>query len=209
MTHDEAVQALAAERYLLDEMSELERHQFEEHFFACHECAESMRIGSRLRRDAAEVFPAVPVVTASSGWWRRRGALTLPWAAAAVLAVALVYQSAGPGEVSDATLALAPFALRPASRGEAPVVAIPDRGPVVLALDVNTGAAGDDIGYTLAREGGGDVASGRARAPAAGTPLIVLIPADVLAGGGSFVLTLTGRASVPAQYRFTVAGGRL
>ena len=31
MTHQQAVQSMAAERYLLDEMSELERHRFEEH----------------------------------------------------------------------------------------------------------------------------------------------------------------------------------
>ena len=207
MTHDEAVQSLAAERYLLDEMSELERHQFEEHFFACHECAESMRLGGRLRRDAAEVFPAVPVVTASSGWRGSRPAVVLPWAAAAVLAIALAYQASAPGQDGNATVALAPVALRPASRGEVPIVTVPDSGPVALALDVNMGAAGDEIAYTLSRDGGGEVANGRARTPAAGTPLVVLIPAGRLAGGGSFVLTLiTGPGGVPSQYRFTVAG---
>ena len=208
MTHDEAVQSLAAERYLLDEMSELERHQFEEHFFACHECAESMRLGGRLRHDAAEVFPAVPVVTAS-GWRGSRRAVVLPWAAAAVLAIALAYQAAGPGQDGNATVALAPVALRPASRGEVPIVTVPDSGRVAVALDVNMGAAGDEIAYTLSDDGGGEVASGRGRIPTAGTPLVVLIPAGRLAGGGSFVLTLTtGRSGVSAQYRFTVTGGR-
>jgi hypothetical protein len=31
MTHEQAVESMAAERYLLDEMSELERHPFEQH----------------------------------------------------------------------------------------------------------------------------------------------------------------------------------
>ena len=33
----------ASERYLLDEMSQDERDQFEEHYFSCVECADEVR----------------------------------------------------------------------------------------------------------------------------------------------------------------------
>ena len=39
MNHSEAVQQMATERYLLDEMSPEVRDAFEEHFFDCPECA--------------------------------------------------------------------------------------------------------------------------------------------------------------------------
>ena len=49
MTHAQAVQTGASERYLLEEMSELERHSFENHYFSCLECAEDVRTGGMLR----------------------------------------------------------------------------------------------------------------------------------------------------------------
>ena len=39
MTHSEAVQQMAAERYLLDELAPDVRDAFEEHMFDCQECA--------------------------------------------------------------------------------------------------------------------------------------------------------------------------
>jgi hypothetical protein len=46
MTHEQAVAKQAAERYLLDEMPELERFAFEEHYFACAICAEDVKSGA-------------------------------------------------------------------------------------------------------------------------------------------------------------------
>ena len=54
MTHDRAIATHAAERYLLDEMPELERFQFEEHYFACAACAEAIRTGGLLREGVAQ-----------------------------------------------------------------------------------------------------------------------------------------------------------
>ena len=48
MEHDTAVNENAAERYLLGEMSEPERDEFEDHFFGCIECADSVRDGVRV-----------------------------------------------------------------------------------------------------------------------------------------------------------------
>ncbi len=217
MTHHQALESSAAERYLLEEMSELERFRFEEHFFDCEECAETMRLGHRLRTDAKEIFAAAPSLPASAEVvplregrlaWRPSARVALPWAAAAVMAIGLMYQAGGPGIPSqdEEARAFAPVALRPASRGETPTVVLPaEGGSVALALDVNTGARDEEITYTLTGADGGAVATGRARVPAQGTPLLLLVPAERLEAGGPFVLTLVGSggsAGPPAEYRF-------
>ena len=99
MTHAQAVATHAAERYLLDEMPELERYTFEAHFFDCDECAESVRTGALMREGvAAGLMPAASAAPAHCtlppshplprGW--RAG---LPWAVAALLALTVGYQS--------------------------------------------------------------------------------------------------------------------
>ena len=47
MDHQEAVGLSAVERYLLGELSPLERDNFEEHFFSCPNCATDVRITSQ------------------------------------------------------------------------------------------------------------------------------------------------------------------
>jgi len=49
MTHEQAVEKHAAERYLLDDMPELERFAFEEHLFDCRICAEDVRTGALMQ----------------------------------------------------------------------------------------------------------------------------------------------------------------
>ena len=65
MTHQQAVDTLASERYLLDEMSELERHAFEDHYFSCGECAEDVRAGA-VMREGVQASTADPRVRADS-----------------------------------------------------------------------------------------------------------------------------------------------
>lgn len=45
MNHDVAVRDKVVERYLLNELDDQERDEFEEHFFDCRDCAESVRAG--------------------------------------------------------------------------------------------------------------------------------------------------------------------
>ena len=49
MEHVEATETMAAERYVLGEMTPEDRDAFEEHFFGCVECAEDVRDGEMLR----------------------------------------------------------------------------------------------------------------------------------------------------------------
>lgn len=59
MTHSEAVQEMAAERYLLDELTPDARDAFEEHMFDCQECALDVRSGSMFVEEAKAQLPAV------------------------------------------------------------------------------------------------------------------------------------------------------
>jgi Putative zinc-finger len=109
MNHTEAVEQMATERYLLDELAPDARDAFEEHVFDCPDCALDLRAGavfvheakaqlpSMLSRPAesARVTPAgvVPGKERSSFWaslWRP--AFAAP--AFATLLIVLVYQNA-------------------------------------------------------------------------------------------------------------------
>lgn len=220
MTHQQALDTRAAERYLLDEMPELERFQFEEHYFTCEVCADEVRTGALMREgvqagllpDAAAdtppvrtlVFPAVPA--ASTGWRQ-----VLPWAVAATLAVSLGYQTLfvvpGAGTGAATTQAVAPVTLRAATRGADVTIARPAAGTLALALDVVGHAAGTGLAYDLRTADGTSVATGTAAAPIPGTPLLVLVPGTVLHSAGAYTLSVRaaeGSDSTPVDYRFVI-----
>ena len=95
MTHRRRAHT-ASERYLLEEMPELERYAFEEHFFSCADCAEDVRAGALMHAASArDCRPAVSTPLPVRRPRRRqasRGGHLLPWAAAASLALAVGYQ---------------------------------------------------------------------------------------------------------------------
>ena len=64
MTHQEALDTLASERYLLNEMSDHDRNAFEEHFFDCEVCADDLRVGAAMLQGARAGFAGT---TATSG----------------------------------------------------------------------------------------------------------------------------------------------
>jgi hypothetical protein len=209
MTHMQAVRSGAAERYLLDEMSEVERHAFEEHYFACMECAEDVRAGA-LMRDGVKTGMlegrAAGVVKFEP---RRhsRASIVLPWAVAATLAVAIGYQSLTPNRGSLAGLeALAPVTLRPASRGaEATVSLRPGARAVTLAPDVMVDGPAE-LAYELRTTSNKIVASGRMAAPAPGTPLLMLVPAWTLTPAEHYILDVRHAATndLLGTFRFGV-----
>jgi hypothetical protein len=208
MTHADAVRTLATERYLLDEMSEIERFAFEEHFFDCVECAEDARTGSVMRRavkagllpDASQEQHAVPLNTGKRRW---NPAIVVPWAAAAMLALAVGYQSLAGGDRLQIG-ALTPVTIRPDSRGTVPTVAVgPHAEAITLALDVNA-PEGANLSYVLRTSAGARVADGRLSAPPAGTPLLLLIPGWTLTPSTQYILAVQGAADGPpiGEYRF-------
>jgi hypothetical protein len=219
MDHLQAVNTLAIERYLLEEMPQEERESFEEHFFGCAECAEDVRTAAVMRDGAASGLartdaPAVrdrrevlPFRAAKPRW---QTSVALPWAAAALLAIGLGYQTIEGPLVSrhdgDA-FALTPSTLRPASRGQEAVVSPGPGGIVTLAVDLGEVPFEDGIDYDLVRADGKAVASGKAAAPVAGAPLLLMLPASVAKSSGNYILTLR-RERAPgltlATYRFRV-----
>jgi len=59
MDHGEALEMMAAERYLLDELTPEERDAFELHMFGCQECALDLRVGAAFINEAKSVLPGL------------------------------------------------------------------------------------------------------------------------------------------------------
>jgi hypothetical protein len=219
MEHVQAVNTLATERYILDEMTAEERESFEEHYFSCPECAEDVRAGAIMRdgarsglaragsASAVEHRAVLPLRGAGRAW---RPSIALPWAAAAALALAVGYQTIeGPlvSRPASGALPLTPSTLRPASRGQEPAVSPGAGGIVTLAVDLGTGQFDHVIRYELRRADGGMIASGEAPAPDPGGPLLLMLPGSMLSASGHYVLVLKNPAApglTPESYRFTV-----
>jgi hypothetical protein len=214
MTHDDAIHTLATERYLLDEMPELERHAFEEHYFDCQICAADVRAGAALVA-AAGTVPAATSATQPSpagtvvSMPPRRGVTTFAsLAAAAALGLVAGYQTFVAVPALRARLVpqmVAPTVLTPTTRGDAPVIPLAGPSPLVLSLDVNLTTASDELVYDVRREAGDRVATGRIRPPLPGTPLLLLLAEPPTTG--TYVVTLRGSNAADAgenTYRFTV-----
>lgn len=221
MTHEEAGRTLAAERYLLNEMSDEQREAFEEHFFGCEACAEDMRSAAAMLAGVKAGFAgttasgnviAMPLERSTSrrtGWQR---SLVLPWAAAAALACIAAYQTVWvvPSlrqEISPR--ALAPVTLHPESRGaEAVVARKSSNDPVSLAVEINDPPQAGEITYDLTTPEGRHVVSGRAAAPLPGMPLLLLMPSWTLSGSMHYILSVHDAAAsgrLLGEYRFAVS----
>jgi hypothetical protein len=215
ITHNEAVETLASERYLLDDMSELERHLFEEHYFSCHECAEAVRDGAAMREAAslASSEPRRPLILAprKDRWsvraWLRPEAL-VPLATAAALAMIVGYQSIVviPNLQSGfAPQALVPIVLRPATRGSEPAITIsPGSAFVSLEPELSANPTAASLTYRLRTESG-DVLSGSAPRPAPGARLLILVPTTFLKQPGLYTLSVhDGTADGPLLGEYPV-----
>lgn len=214
MEHQDAVARLTAERYLLDEMTEAERLDYEEHYFSCPECAEDVRLGVMMTdavRTQSRLSPPVTAsrFTADAGARRTWASWNLVGlAAAASLAIVTGYQTliVVPGLRRDLEpRAVTPFALRSPTRGAATVLTV-DRssGFVALSIDLEPAPAGGDVQYALTRERGEELLSGRAATPVPGTPLLLLVPTRMLTEPGRYVLSLRGSSGTDLGDRIFV-----
>jgi hypothetical protein len=151
MKHSEALEQMAAERYLLDELTPDAREAFEEHMFDCQECALDLRAGAVFMEEAKAQLPEIatspvaqtkPVMSGSKpsfwqSWWRP--AFVTP--AFATVLLVLVFQNLVtiPALRTAATQPhLAPLApLRPATRGGTRLTLTADRAHgVALPIDL-------------------------------------------------------------------------
>ena len=208
MTHQEAVESLATERYLLDDMPNPDRQAFEDHFFSCDLCADDMRVAAAMFKGAKAGFAGGAATVKQPVWYR---SAALPWAAAAALGFVTTYQSfwVVPSLRRDVSaVAIVPVSLRPASRGAEVVVPQPSAGvPITLAIEINEPADNGQLIYDLKTADGRPIVSGRAAAPAPGAPLLLLIP-STLAGPSHYILSVhdAGPSNrTLGEYRFAVS----
>jgi Putative zinc-finger len=147
MNHQEVLQEMAVERYLLGELSGVSRDSFEEHLFECLECAMDVKMGVTFI-DAVRTEATVPRrltsphVERARRWtfWFTSRRFLVPALAACLLA--LCFQT---------------FVLQPRLRQELAQVQTPSvLNPLVLA---NAGARGDSVPEIVAPEHGSFVIS--------------------------------------------------
>ena len=219
MTHQQALDGLASERYLLDEMTEVERFEFEAHYFDCGDCAEDVKLGERIRQEASRAGAEMPggveaarpaTVLTSPRWWRRP-MVAAPWAVAATLALVASYQSlVMVPTLRDAVSpqALEPVMLRGATRGAATTITI-TRGQqfVALSADLLATPQSSTLGYEILDANRQTVASGQARTPSSGAPLMLLVPVAELQRAGRYTLILRAseQNTVLGEYDFDVS----
>ena len=223
MNHSEALQTLAVEKYLLNELPAPLRNEFEEHFFECQECAMDLRTGAAFIGQARAELQSAPLTAPAV---KRRSifsvlALPLAGALAAAMAMVVVYQNAVtvPRLKAEVAVANAPAVLSAtsliggASRGtDVPTVKASASQPLFLNVDVPT----DDRFSTYkvsfydpagSRSGTIDVSPDQAK-----NTLLLRFPGSEI-HNGIYTLAVegfqeSGSAAVKlAQYRFQVVNG--
>jgi Putative zinc-finger len=219
MHHQNALATKASERYLLGEMDEPERFEFEAHYFDCPACAEDVRTGVAMARgikavcaEDADLRPHISVVreVPRRGWfsWLSPASLVPSTAALAFgcLAAWQAFVLVPSLRWANAPQALSPIVLRAAARGDEQALSIRRSDPVsALSLDVNAAAPGDPLSYELIAPGGAVSHRNTTRAPQAGTPLIVFLPSSSIRESGNWVLLLRNQQGTEiARYPFSV-----
>src|SRR5215472_1993563 len=76
MNHAEAVETQVVERYLLGELNDSETEEFEQHYFACADCAADVAAATILKANARAVFeddaePPPAPQPAKPGFWEQ------------------------------------------------------------------------------------------------------------------------------------------
>ena len=209
MNHNEAMQQMAVERYLLEEMTPEVRDAFEEHLFDCRECVLDLRATSAFVDEAKVQLPQIassarlaPVALRPAEKRKQWFSWLSPAFAApafAVLVLILCYQNL-------ATIpALRSAAAQPAvlpwtsvhigTRGAAPIAVNADRRlGVVLLVDLPQQATFASYSFELLDAKGKPVWKNAVAAPAesANGTLSLLVPAQGLEPG-AYTLAISGK----------------
>lgn len=213
MNHNEAVKEMAAERYLLEELTPEARDAFEEHLFDCAECALDVRAGSAFMDEAKIQLPeiaaglAVLHETAKSkekrnrwfSWWRP--AFVVPAFAALLMVVGYQNLVTFPALHSSANepriVPIAP--LYGATRGETHITITADRIhgialPVDLPIEPGTRAY---VSYSFdLNDPQGELAwtgtiASPAQQPGADLQLSIVLPGRTL-NSGTYSMAVSG-----------------
>jgi len=213
MDHSDAVQQMAAERYLLNELAPEARDAFEEHVFDCHECALDLRAAAAFMDEAKAQLPSMIAAESApparglvkprskrEGWFFF-GRPAFAVAAFAALLVVIGFQNLVtlPGLRSQADsprLLVWTPPLHGATRGAAPTINVDREHGVALPIDVAPPAgAGPFASYAfeLIDAQNKTVWTGSIAAPGSGDSQRVLlaIPGAKLQSG-AYTVAVTG-----------------
>jgi hypothetical protein len=212
MDHSEALQQMAAERYLLDELTPDAREAFEEHLFDCPECALDLRAGVAFVEEAKVQLPklarTIPAPVrfrepkAERGWWQTwfQPAFAAPFFATLLLVIGYQNLVTYPGLRAAANQPrLLPWApLHGATRGAHLAITAERRHGVALPVDLpqppSIGAYAS-YSFDLNDPQGKLVWTGAVAAPGDetgdGQRLSLVIPGAMLSNG-TYTVTVTG-----------------
>jgi len=213
MDHQQAIKMHAAERYLLEELSEEERESFEDHYFSCIECADEVKAAYTFADNAKAVMadwpaPVLRTERATFNFWQWLRPVLVPAMAVLLLGVT-VYQSAlviprleRQLETATAPRALPSVVARAATRGEPAVVELsPNDQFVQVILDINTTQPVSSYSSQVYDESGNLRFTIASAVPSGGGSLNLLLPASELKPGR---YTIKVGPSVSDDYSFVV-----
>ena len=215
MEHSEAIQQMAAERYLLNELTPDAREAFEEHLFDCPECALDLRAGVAFVKEAKaqlpELSPSLPAPVPSRTsqprvkreWWLTWLQPSFAAPVFATLLLVIGYQNlvTVPGLRAAASQPrLLPWTpLHGATRGAATAITADRQHGVALPVDLpEQPSAGAYASYSfdLIDPQGKSLWTGTAAAPrgddaSGGQRLSLMIPGAMLRSG-AYTITVSG-----------------
>jgi anti-sigma factor RsiW len=224
MDHQEVVRRGVIEKYLLNEIPEAERDDFERHFFGCQECAEEMRTtaaflaGAKLELRRSHLTPPLRAGANKSRFdILRRPAVAAP--AFVLLLLMVAYQTiiilprfAGEGARPKDPEILTPLSLSGNARdGAVPITAIVKGQPLLLSLDIPTAERFSSYACVLVAPSGAVVWRLPVSAIRARNTVAVSVPSGSLSSG-NYRLLVQGRANAGADpvdlatYRFILNG---
>ena len=223
MDHSEALQLAAVEKYLLDELPQPVRDEFEQHFFDCQECAADLKTTATFLDAAREELRRSPVARPSNLTKKSRISFFLRPAfvspAFAVLLIVIAYQNVAvfPRSLREAATPGKPEVLSSVSliggnsrSGTIPSVTVGNGRPILLSVDIPI--AEQFLGYycVLVAPSGAVVWRVPVSTEQAKDTVSVLIPAGNWESG-DYRLIVQGYASRAsaepadlARYRFTL-----
>lgn len=205
MDHLKALESKAVEKYLLGELSEDEREEFELHFFGCEECSDDLRVATLFEENARAVFRGGYMPRSrwrtwldvwASAW--RSPAIAVPACAALLLAGVASYQNGVeiPSLRASAAQAAGPqltvvAILRGTARGadEEKIIEVP-RGAadLVLQFDVAADPRPPQIQCDIQDTAGKTVSSSVVPVPANGTVALSVKTATIPPGAWTLVV---------------------
>jgi len=140
MDHFEATQSRSVERYLLGEMSPVERDQFEEHFFGCPECAADLRATTAFLDTAKQELKSFPR-SKPAAEPAKRSSFVLPWPVFAWTALA----------ASLLVIAYQNVVVYPRLTGQIAQLSAPEILPSLSLVNGNSRGGGDASPVTVSK----------------------------------------------------------